>query len=84
MPWVYILRDDSGRHYIGMTADLATRLAQHRNGGTQTTRRMHGELHLVASKQLATRTAALCMERKLKAWKNPAKAIALLNCSAVG
>ncbi len=79
MFFVYILRDTAGRHYIGMTSDLTKRLEQHRRGGTQTTRRMQGELVLIASRQVATRHEAACLERKLEDWKNPAKAIAFLN-----
>ncbi len=59
MFWVYILRDSAGRHYIGMTADLPARLAQHRAGCTQTTRRMQGELILVASRAVPTKSEAL-------------------------
>jgi putative endonuclease len=79
MFFVYILRDAAGRHYIGMTSDLAKRLEQHRRGGTQTTRRMKGILELVASAPQATRHDAAVLERRLKSWKNPIKAIAFLN-----
>lgn len=61
-----------------MTANVETRLEQHRKGGTQTTRRMTGSLVLVASASLPSKHDALVMERKLKSWKNPAKAIAFL------
>jgi len=76
--FVYILRGASGRHYIGITNDLDVRLRQHRDGHTHTTRRLGGDLVLVASHQFPSRTEALHLERKLKAWKNPAKAIAFL------
>ena len=78
MPYVYMLRDEAGRHYIGATANLTARLNQHRNGGTQTTRRMVGELKLVGSRSYKTLREALVVERKLKSWKNPAKAQAFL------
>jgi putative endonuclease len=75
---VYILRGANGRHYIGQSNDLAARLAQHRNGHTHTTRRLGGSLVLVASREFATRADAVRVERQLKSWKNPAKAIAYL------
>ena len=81
MFWVYILRDAVGRHYFGMTSDLTVRLEQHRNGGTQTTRRMQGELTLIASRVVVSQREALILERKLKNWKNPRKAVAFLNGS---
>ncbi len=76
---VYILRGASGRHYIGQTNDLPARLAQHRAGHTHTTRRLGGDLVLVAHRQFATRAEALQVERMLKSWKSPAKAIAYLS-----
>ena len=79
MHWVYMLRDEGGRHYIGATSDLEARLAQHRSGGTQTTRRMKGDLELVAHRGFETAHDALVAERKLKKWKNPAKALEFLN-----
>ncbi len=76
---VYILKGASGRHYIGQTSDMASRLAQHRAGHTHTTRRLGGDLVLVAHRGFDSRAEALRIERMLKAWKNPAKAIDFLN-----
>jgi tRNA/rRNA methyltransferase/putative endonuclease len=50
MAWVYILRGKSGRHYIGSTDDLERRLAEHQRGSNHTTRRLGGEVELVASR----------------------------------
>ena len=76
---VYLLQGGSGRNYIGMTSNLERRLAQHREGHTYTTRRLGGDLQLLASKDYATRREAAAAERKLKAWKNPAKVLAFLS-----
>ena len=38
MYYVYILRNESGEKYIGTTQDLKTRLHQHNNGETKTTK----------------------------------------------
>jgi predicted GIY-YIG superfamily endonuclease len=75
MPWVYILRGSSGRHYIGSAIDLQARIAQHRRGHTHTTRRLGQELQLVATKQVKTVQEARTIERTLKAKKNPQLAI---------
>jgi predicted GIY-YIG superfamily endonuclease len=75
MPWVYILRGSSGRHYIGSAVDLDARLAQHRRGHTYTTKRLGERLELVASKQVETLDEARSIERVLKAKKNPQLAI---------
>jgi predicted GIY-YIG superfamily endonuclease len=75
MPWVYVLRGSSGRHYIGSAVDLQTRIAQHRRGHTHTTKRLGQDLQLVASKQVKTLQEARIIERTLKAKKNPQLAI---------
>ena len=75
MPWVYILRGSSGRHYIGSTVDLDARFAQHQRGHTYTTRRLGEKVELVASKQVETLGEARSIERMLKAKKNPKLAI---------
>jgi len=76
--YVYILRGDSGRHYIGITNDLEARLYQHRNGHTHTTRRLGGNILLLASARFPNRAEATRIERRLKLWKHPEKAIAFL------
>ncbi|MDP2136633.1 MAG: GIY-YIG nuclease family protein [Candidatus Didemnitutus sp.] len=78
---VYILRGNSGRHYIGQTNDLAARMTQHRNGQTHTTKRLGDQLELLASRGYATRAEALAVERRLKAWGKPALAIEFLRQS---
>ena len=79
---VYLLRGASGRHYIGQTSDLPTRLSQHRAGHTHTTKRLGGGIELVASRSFGSRTEALAVERMLKAWKSPMKAMAYLRSEA--
>ena len=76
MPWVYILRGSSGRHYIGSALD--SRLAQHQRGHTYTTRRLGETLVLVVSKQVEMLNEARSIERMLKVKKNPKLAIYLL------
>ena len=76
--YVYILRGANGRHYIGMTGDLDRRLEQHLSGQTHTTRRLGGGIQLIASKRFETREEAAEAERRLKSWKNPAKAVLFL------
>jgi len=78
MPWVYILRGSSGRHYIGSTNDLERRLAEHRNSGTHSTARLGYPLELVASLEVAELSEARKLERELKRKKNFNLAIHLL------
>jgi len=75
MPWVYILRGSSGRHYIGSAVDLDVRFAQHLRGHTATTKRLGGQLEIVARKQVATLAEARKLELALKQKKNPKLAI---------
>ena len=81
MAWVYILRGESGRHYIGSTDDLQRRLAEHRRGSNHTTRRLGGEIELVAEREVATSAKARALEMKLKRKKNPQIAIFVLQSS---
>jgi predicted GIY-YIG superfamily endonuclease len=83
MFWVYILQGNFGRHYIGMTDDLSRRLAEHARGHTHTTKRLGGGLCLVARREFSMRVEAAAFERKLKSWKNPAKAVAALRAEPV-
>jgi predicted GIY-YIG superfamily endonuclease len=75
MAWVYILRGSSGRHYIGSAVDLDARFAQHLRGHTHTTKRLGGDIQIVARKEIATLGEARSIERMLKRKKNPKLAI---------
>ena len=72
MPWVYVLKGSSGRHYIGSAVDLDARFAQHLRGHTATTKRLGEKLEIVAKKEMAE---ARELERILKRKKNPKLAI---------
>lgn len=66
---VYVLRNPDGRIYIGQTADLDRRLAQHNSPDhtlTRTTKRFRGPWVLVHAEQASDRAAALQRERQLK------------------
>ncbi|TAL00245.1 MAG: GIY-YIG nuclease family protein [Verrucomicrobia bacterium] len=78
MPWVYMLRGASGRHYIGSTNNLTRRLEEHRRGQTHSTARLGGELELVASVETGDLDEARSLEREMKQKKNPQLALHLL------
>lgn len=61
----YVLQDEEGHFYKGMTNDLARRLAEHRRGKTRTTRRMPN-VRIVYIEQFQTREEAVRRERYLK------------------
>ena len=82
MAWIYILQGKSGRHYIGATDDLQRRLAEHQRGSNHTTRRLGGDVELVAERQISTMAEARARELKLKRKKNPKVAVFLLKSRA--
>ena len=75
MPWVYILRGSSGRHYIASAVDLDARFAQHLRGHTATTKRLGDTIEIVARKEVPTLSEAREIELSLKRKKNPRLAI---------
>jgi putative endonuclease len=79
MAWVYVLRGASQRHYFGATDRLNQRVSEHQRGSNHTTRRLGGELRLVASREVDSMEEARALENRLKRMKNPAKAIQFLN-----
>ncbi len=67
--FVYVLRNlSSGRHYIGSTADLKHRLADHQRGNTLSTRK-RGLWRLAYSEELPDLKAARKCEREIKSYK---------------
>jgi len=78
MAWAYIPRGDSGRHYVGSTTDLERRFKGHLRGQTHSTKRLGGNLEIVAAVELATLCEARALEREMKRKKNPQLAPVLL------
>ena len=68
MPYVYILKFQDDRYYIGSTNDLTRRLAQHAKGHTPTTKRL-GEGVLVLRQEYPVLADARAVEFKLKKLK---------------
>jgi len=66
--FVYILKDNDGKFYIGSTNDLKRRLHQHDIGHTQTTRNMNGP-KVVFSQEYDNLEQARKIERILKKLK---------------
>ncbi|WP_183955281.1 GIY-YIG nuclease family protein [Sphingobium fontiphilum] len=55
--------------YIGVTADLAARIAQHRDGTGSAFCRKYGLTRLVLAEAHEDITLAIAREKALKAWK---------------
>ena len=66
--YVYILRDDNGKYYIGSTDNLARRLTQHISGHTWTTQRRTNP-KFVLSQEYPTLLEARQVELRIKRLK---------------
>lgn len=69
LSFVYILRSESGRYYIGSTNNLERRLKQHRSVKTRTTRVLKA-FDLVYTEEFDTTHEARIREQKLKSYKS--------------
>lgn len=68
--WTYIMTNKPrGVLYIGVTADLAARVMQHRNGTGSAFCRKYNLTRLVHTEQHGEITDAIAREKALKAWK---------------
>jgi len=67
--WVYILTNrPNGTLHVGVTSDLAQRMAQHRDGTFGGFTKDYGLKRLVYSEQHAEIAAAIAREKRLKTW----------------
>lgn len=67
---VYILTNKPhGVLYVGVTADLAARMMQHRAGTGSAFCRRYGLKRLVYTEQYSDIEAAIAREKAIKAWK---------------
>lgn len=67
----------NGTLYIGVTADLVARLAQHREGTSPGLASRHGTVRLVHAEFFDRMDEAIAREKQLKRWHRPWK-IALI------
>jgi putative endonuclease len=67
--FVYILRNSSGRYYIGQTSDLSQRHQRHNEGKVFWTKN-RGPWEIVYSQSFQTRTEAMAEEKRLKSLKS--------------
>ncbi|HSP41960.1 MAG TPA: GIY-YIG nuclease family protein [Luteolibacter sp.] len=74
MAFVYMLKGQNGRHYLGATEDLEARIKRHQSGMVHSTRRLGLPLDLIAFREYPVMSEALAIEKMLKGWKNPTKA----------
>jgi len=65
MFFVYVLRNETGRHYTGFTSDVVQRLGQHNNGMTKSTKN-RDRWALIYQEEYATRAEAMGREKFLK------------------
>ncbi|MDP2703753.1 MAG: GIY-YIG nuclease family protein [bacterium] len=66
--YVYILRDSTGKFYVGSTTDVERRLYQHEGGHTQTTARMKNP-EIMLAQVYDSLVQARKIERNIKALK---------------
>lgn len=66
--YVYILKDEAGKYYIGSTDDIPRRLHQHLQGHTWTTQRRRNP-QLVLSQEYVSLVMARKIELKIKRLK---------------
>ena len=68
--WVYIMADRyRGTMYVGVTADLALRVSQHREGTGSDFCARYGLKRLVWAEWLESIVAAIANEKQLKRWR---------------
>jgi len=63
--FVYILENNVGRHYVGITTDPTRRLAEHNTGNTKSTRPF-GPWRTIYTEEFQTRSEACKREWHLK------------------
>jgi putative endonuclease len=75
--FVYMLASESRELYVGITNDLARRMAEHKAGLIKGYASKHGTTRLVHFEMTSDVRAAITREKQVKAWTR-AKGIALI------
>ena len=68
--WVYLMADRyGGAMYVGVTADLASRVSQHRAGTGSDFCARYGLSRLVWTERSDSISAAIAQEKRMKRWR---------------
>ena len=67
--YVYVLRDENGRFYVGSTKNVENRIRAHHSGKTLTTKRMKNP-QIVLVQEYQSIVIARKVERRIKALKS--------------
>lgn len=76
--WVYIIQNQKGVLYTGITTECSTRISAHNNGCGAKFTRGKGPWHLVASLEVPTRSEASKIEAAIKKLPKDKKVVELL------
>ncbi len=79
MFWTYILRCADDSYYTGHTDNLEKRIGQHQIGEYQTYTATRRPVHLIWSKEFASREEALAAETQIKGWSRKKKEAMMRN-----
>lgn len=66
--WVYMLECATGRHYVGMTTNVALRYRQHLSGHGSRFTRIYKPVRVTGSFPAGNRRQAAAVERRVKRW----------------
>lgn len=78
MHYVYILKSlKIGKHYIGETGNLCDRIKRHNENRSKATKGK-GPWKLVIACEVRNKSEAMRLEKKLKSFKSPEKAISYI------
>jgi putative endonuclease len=77
--FLYILLCQDSSLYIGITQDVASRMARHRDGTGSKFTRVHRPARLVYTEGPFSEEAAVQRERQLKRWSRPKKLALIRN-----
>lgn len=69
MSWLYVLKNEKNKYYIGSTINLERRLKEHNYGNTRSTKR-NRPWHVVFSQKFDCIILTKKAERKIKSYKS--------------
>jgi len=73
MYYVYILRNNHNRLYIGQTADVEKRLNDHKTNHGAKFIKDYGNFEIIYTEEFDTRVEAMRREKQLKGWTRAKK-----------